>query len=231
MSEASRQASVTAARRRLLICAAVLTGLTLLSALWALSPLRELIEPRAWLTLLRSLSHHPAAPWVAMAGFLLGSLLVLPVTVMVVLTIASFGPTEGSLYAFGGAVLAGLVSFAIGRCLGRRQLDRLAGSRLHGLSLKLRSAGIMTVAAVRMFPLTHFTVVSLAAGVSHIRVRDFLAGTLLGMAPGIGVIAIFYEQMAVALRDPGIEPLLWLAALSLATLSALWCLRRLIRRP
>lgn len=209
--------------------ALVLAGLTIASGLWFLAPVREALDPRGLLSYLDGFSNHPAAPWVVLAGFLLGGMLVLPVTLMVVLTVASFGPLEGFFYALGGATGSALLSFAIGRCLGRRQLDRLAGSRLHTASVRLRRAGITTVAAVRMIPITHFTVVSLAAGVSHIRVRDFIAGTLLGMAPGIGAIAIFFQQASASARSPSLEHLGWLAAVSLTILAGLLLLRRFAR--
>ncbi len=217
------------ARRRLLIWAVVLVSLTLLSGAWTLVPIRELIHPQAWIALLTSFAEHPAAPWAVFAGFLIGSLLVLPVTAMVVLTVAAFGPVEGFIYALAGTAASALATFALGRCLGRGQLDRLAGSRLHAVSLRLRSAGITAIAAVRMMPITHFTVVSLAAGVSHIRLRDFLVGTVLGMAPGIGAIAIFFERFAVMAQDPSLEHLLWLAGVSCAILAGLLFFRRLAR--
>lgn len=229
MSDENPSPEATSARRTMRVWAAVLIALTVLSGVWSFSPARELLDPREWLALLNSFSDHSAAPWAVGAGFLAGSLLVLPVTIMVVLTVAAFGPVEGFCYALGGTTAAGLMSFAIGRCLGRRQLDRLAGTRLHRVSLKLRSAGITTIAAVRLIPLTHFTVVSLVAGVSHIRIRDFIAGTVLGMAPGIAAIAIFFDQLSAAARSPSMEHLLWLAAISLVIAGSMLYFRRTAR--
>ncbi|MEX2575957.1 MAG: VTT domain-containing protein, partial [Halofilum sp. (in: g-proteobacteria)] len=134
---------------------------------------------------------------------------------------------EGFFYALSATTLSGLASFAIGRGLGRRQVDRLAGSRVHDISLKLSRAGVTTVAAVRMLPITHFTVVSLVAGASHIRIRDFVAGTVLGMAPGTGAIAVFFNQVGIAASQPSLAQLLWLAAMSLGLLAGLLYLRRL----
>lgn len=221
---------VTAARRRLLIWAIVLAVMTVVSILWATPPAREFLHPQQLLALLEGFSGHPAAPWFVLAGFLVGGLLVLPVTLMVVIAVAAFGPLTGFLYALGGATLSGTLSFAIGRRLGHRQVERLAGSRLHAVSRKLSDAGITAVAAVRMVPVAHFTVVSLVAGASHIRARDFVAGTVLGMAPGIGAIAIFFEQFAMATREPSLEHFLWLVGVSVAILATLLTIRRLVRR-
>ncbi|MDZ7748542.1 MAG: VTT domain-containing protein [Halofilum sp. (in: g-proteobacteria)] len=173
-----------AARRRLLVWALALAAMTVASVAWTTPPARALLDPQALLALLAAFNGHPAAPWVVLAGFLVGGLLVLPVTFMVVVAVATFGATEGFLYALGGATLSGTLSFAIGRRLGHRQVERLAGSRLHAVSRRLGDAGITAIAAVRMVPVTHFTVVSLVAGASHIRARDFVAGTVLGVAQG-----------------------------------------------
>lgn len=219
----------SAARRRLWMWAGGLLGLTLLSGIWALPPVQEWIEPQRWLALLGSLREHPAAPWAVMGAFLVGTVLVLPVTIMVVLAIALLGPVEGFFYALGGTTLSAILMFAVGRGFGRQQLDHLVGSRLHDVSVNLRRAGITTVAAVRLFPLTHFTVVSLMAGVSHIRVRDYIAGTVLGMAPGIGAIAVFFDQLSSAAAHPNGEHLLWLGVISVAMMSVLLGLRRVAR--
>ena len=221
---------LTAARRRLLTCAGVLLVLVSLSLMWLLSPLRELIDLRALLSMLRAFSGNPAAPWLVLAAFIVGGLVALPVTVMVVLAVATFGPVAGFVYALGGATLSGTVSFAIGRVLGHRHVKQLTGSRLHAISLTLRSGGVTGIAAVRMMPVTHFSIVSLVAGVSHVRVRDFIVGTVVGMAPGIGAIAFVGQQVVATAREPGLEQFAWLTAASLAILAVLMSLRRLVRR-
>jgi uncharacterized membrane protein YdjX (TVP38/TMEM64 family) len=50
------------------------------------------------------------------------------------------------------------------------------------------------------------------AGASHIRLRDFVLGTILGMAPGILAITFFEHQLEVAIREPGVGSFALLAA-------------------
>jgi len=177
-----------------------------------------------------SLGGHPAAPWLILAGFVLGGLIALPVTVMVVLAAAAFGPIQGFLVGLGGSTLSACTSFAIGRLLGHRQLAALAGSRVHAVSLKLRAGGVTAIAALRMMPVTHFTVVSLVSGVSHVRLRDFIAGTVIGMAPGVGAIALFFDRLSAATREPNAEHIAWLTGVSIAVLAVLLTMRRLADR-
>jgi uncharacterized membrane protein YdjX (TVP38/TMEM64 family) len=79
-----------------------------------------------------------------------------------------------------------------------------------------------------MLPIAPFTFINLAAGASHVKFADFLAGTFLGMAPGILVITLLGNQLGRVLSDP--EPaqlalfggfiLAWLAlSLGLQTLA------------
>ncbi|MGD8530356.1 MAG: hypothetical protein PVG97_05195, partial [Syntrophobacterales bacterium] len=46
--------------------------------------------------------------------------------------------------------------------------------------------------------------------------RDFIFGTILGMAPGIIAITIFERQLEVAIREPGAGSLALLAAVAVA---------------
>ena len=49
---------------------------------------------------------------------------------------------------------------------------------------------------IRMVPIAPFSVVNLVAGASELSLRDFMLGTVLGMAPGIAVMAALGAQIA-----------------------------------
>ena len=220
-------------RRRWLPWITLALACLVLSLLWSFTPARELIDPGRLIAGLQSLGQQATAPWLVLAGFVLGGLLALPVTLMVVTAIVMLGPWIGFLCALGGATLSATIAFGLGHGLGHRALAQMAGSRLHDLSLRLRGAGVVVVAALRMVPVAHFTLTSLVAGATHIRLRDFVLGTLLGMAPGIAVIAVFIDRLLAANARPGPEQYLWLALVSLALLAVLlgmrWFARRLVR--
>jgi uncharacterized membrane protein YdjX (TVP38/TMEM64 family) len=81
------------------------------------------------------------------------------------------------------------------------------------------------VLAVRMIPVAPFTVVNLVAGASHIHLRDFVLGTLLGMSPGILAVTLFADRIAAVLRDPSPATLALLAAATAAIALGAWKLR------
>jgi uncharacterized membrane protein YdjX (TVP38/TMEM64 family) len=94
------------------------------------------------------------------------------------------------------------------------------------LSERLARRGVMAMSVVRLVPIAPFTVVNVVAGASHISFRDFIFGTLIGMAPGITATAIFVDRAAAALRNPGIDTVALLAAVVAAIVAAVFFVRR-----
>jgi uncharacterized membrane protein YdjX (TVP38/TMEM64 family) len=65
-----------------------------------------------------------------------------------------------------------------------------------------------------------FGVVNLAAGASHLSLRDFTLGTLFGMAPGILAMTLLGDRLKLAVVDPGWKSVLTLLALAAGVLIA-----------
>ncbi|MEJ2328005.1 MAG: phospholipase D-like domain-containing protein [Chromatiaceae bacterium] len=99
----------------------------------------------------------------------------------------------GAAYALAGSTLAAAVSDGLGSSLGRPTVERRSGGSLHRLSERLARRGILTIITVRVVPVAPFTVVNLFAGASHIRFRDYLIGTIVGMLPGVAAMSVFAE--------------------------------------
>ena len=149
---------------------------------------------------------------------------------MVVLTAIAFGPVLGFVYALLASTASAGVSFLIGRGLGHRHLEQLAGTRVHNLSRRIGHHGFLTIALLRMVPVAHFTVVSMAAGTSHIRIASFLAGTVAGMAPGMIVLIAFLDSLAAAARQPDPLRIAISLTLGLGLVATLLGLRHWLRR-
>lgn len=194
------------------------------------SPLHEMLEPRELGQWLARFRYEPWAPLAVLAVFIGGGLLMLPVTLMVVLTAVAFGPILGFAYALLASTASAGVSFLIGRGLGHRHVERLAGTRIHNLSRRIGHHGFLTIALLRMVPVAHFTIVSMAAGTSHIRIASFLAGTVVGMAPGMIVLFVFLDSLAAAARQPDPVRVSISLALGLGLVTTLLGLRHLLRR-
>jgi uncharacterized membrane protein YdjX (TVP38/TMEM64 family) len=118
------------------------------------------------------------------------------------------------------------VTYAIGRRLGRDTVRRLAGDRLNRISKRLARRGVIAIAVLRLLPLAPFTIVNVVAGASHIGLRDFILGTVIGMAPGILATVVFVDRILEAVRNPGIGTFVSLAAVAGLLVAVAVVLRR-----
>ncbi|MFA5531044.1 MAG: VTT domain-containing protein [Thiohalomonadaceae bacterium] len=218
------------ARRHLMRNIILLTALFLLAAAWRFTPLRDYLQVETLLALIQALRELPAAPLLTIAGFVLGGLISVPVTLLVVVTVLAFGPWAGFGYALTGSILSACATYAAGNWLGRDLVRRFAGARVNRLSQRLAERGVLAMAVIRFLPIAPFTVVNMVAGASHIRFRDFALGTLLGMAPGMLAITVFVDRIAASLKSPEPVNLVVLAGVVFVIVVAAFLLRRLLRR-
>jgi phosphatidylserine/phosphatidylglycerophosphate/cardiolipin synthase-like enzyme/uncharacterized membrane protein YdjX (TVP38/TMEM64 family) len=190
----------------------ILLVLLALSAAWRWTPLGEWLSVEritGWIDQLRG---SPAAPFIILGGYMVGSLLLVPITAMILATAFTFGPLLGFSYSVVGCLMAAVMTYAVGRMLGRDKVRRLTGSRLDRVKRRLADHGFVTMLTVRLLPIAPYTVVNIVAGALHIRFRDFFLGTIMGMAPGILAITVFERQLELAIREPGAVSLGLLAA-------------------
>lgn len=188
-------------RGRLVVLGCVLLGLVALALAWSWTPMR------AWLDvdhMVASLRQFGAAfgPVAAVGGFALALAIAIPLTFLSLVALVAFGPAAGFACVLAGALLGAAISYGIGWMLGREVVERLAGPRINLLSRRLARRGLMAVIAVRLVPIAPFAVVNMVAGASHIRLRDLLLGTAVGITPGTLAMMLFMDQIAAALRTP-----------------------------
>ena len=200
-------------RTVLAVCglAAALGGLALA---WQYTSLRDFTD----VGLVSSvISRSEFAPLLAIAAFVLGGLAVFPVLVLIAATAAALGPWLGFVSAAAGVLLSSLVLFGIGRGLGQARLQRLLGRRSSRIQNRIIGKGVVAVAMIRMVPIAPFSIVNVVAGASKLRLRDFMLGTALGMAPGIAAMAALGAQIADLARNAS-----WANVLLLGFAIAAW---------
>lgn len=208
---------------RFIIVILLMVGIALA---WHWTPLREWLDPEAVSAAGEYLHETGAAPLVVIAGYVVGSLVLFPVTVMILATAFIFGPLSGFLLSLLGCLSAATVTYGLGRLLGRDLVSRVAGSRLNRIRRRLARHGVLVVLIARILPVAPFTIVNLVAGASHIRLFEFLLGTALGMIPGIAAATVFEHQLVTAIRNPDIYTLGTLAAIVAFIAAAVWSIRR-----
>ncbi|MBK5915307.1 TVP38/TMEM64 family protein [Rhodocyclus purpureus] len=175
---------------RIKAAAFVLLVLALIGSViaWRWTSLGEWLEVDRLVHELRRLGAG-MGPLAALGAIVVASVVAVPLGVIIVVAAIVFGPWAGSAYVLIGASLGAATSFALGKALGHGALRVLAGERVNALSERLARRGIVAMIVIRMLPIAPFAVVNMVAGASHLRLGDFLIGTLLGMIPGTLLIA------------------------------------------
>lgn len=206
----------------------LLVAFLALAAAWRWTPLGDWMAPdrlSAWAQTIRT---HPFAPLWVIGAYVVGGLVLIPVTLLMVLTAITFHPLPAIIYSFVGGVLSAVLSYWIGNHLGGKTARRLTDSRLGRVSRRLGKRGIITMVAARLLPLAPFTVVNMVAGASHIAFWDFFLGTSIGLLLEILAITLFGARLRNAIREPGVlNVLLTLAVLVLIVVAVRWLRRRL----
>lgn len=184
------------------IAGSVLLVLGLL-ALWTFTPISEwTTDPERTARWLGASRGSPAGLLAALTVFVLGSLVMIPLVVLIPAALLVLGPALGFVCAALGSLTSAAAGYGVGRALAGDTLTRLGGRRLHRLSEGLRRRGFLAVAAVRMLPLAPFMVVNVVAGASSVRFRDFMLGSLVVLLPGIGLMALGMGPVLSAIEEP-----------------------------
>ena len=201
-----------------------------IAAAWRFTPLSEWLDIKLLAEFVGQWRHSSITPLIVIAAFIVGGLLVMPVTAMIIVSVLVFDPLLGFFYALAGSVISALTGYGLGSLLGRNAVRQLAGKRINEVSRQLAKRGFLTMLVVRIVPVAPFTVVNLVAGASHIRLRDFGLGTLFGMVPGILGIALLTDRVAATLRSPDWQSSLTLLVVAALVLTAGYLLSRQLLR-
>jgi uncharacterized membrane protein YdjX (TVP38/TMEM64 family) len=129
-----------------------------------------------------------------------------------------------------------LLLYGLGHFLGHEAVQRLAGSRMHRISVYLARQGLLTIAVLRFLPVAPYTIVNLAAGASHIRFWEYALGTMLGISPAIIIMTFVgheFSRSKVSIYSTEAAVVMTMVSLLLVTpwLRRVWCTIRFKRQP
>jgi uncharacterized membrane protein YdjX (TVP38/TMEM64 family) len=225
MSERETSASL---RRKLYLLVVALLLLLGLALAWSSTPMRAWLDVDRAVESLRRFG-QAFGPLAAVGGFALALTLAVPLVFLTLIALVAYGPMVGFGCAMGGALLAAAASYGVGRFLGREVVQRLGGERINRLSQRLASRGLLAVVAVRLLPVAPFAVVNMVAGASHIRLRDLMLGTLIGISPGTLAMTLFVDQITAALQHPTLLTLVLAGLTMVLIVLGLWAMQRWLR--
>ncbi len=97
---------------------------------------------------------------------------------------AIFGAMQGTIYAVSAATIGATLAFLATRYLFHDTVQQRFGQRLAKLNQELESQGFNYLLFLRLVPLFPFFLINLAAGLTRLPLRTFIAATLVGIIPG-----------------------------------------------
>ena len=158
------------------------------------------------------LSYGPWGSAVYVMMFTFVPLTLFPDAMLAVASGMVFGMYQGFLLTWLGALLGGSLAFWLARMIGQETLEKFQtrmGLKPHETP---HMKGFLSVLVFRLVPLVPFDVVSYGAGLSHVRYRDYLAATAIGIIPGVCV----YVNLGDKLINCGSRPFYMAIALLVA---------------
>ncbi|RUR32075.1 TVP38/TMEM64 family protein [Vreelandella andesensis] len=205
-------------------------ALVILGIMWRWLQQQGLLTQANLSELASTIGQWKQAPWMfaAVIGIYTGSLLVMfPLSLLVVLTGLLFGPFWGLAYATLGTLSSSVVSYWVGHWMGRDALMHYGGRHLRGLSGYLSKRGIRTMTIINLLPLAPFTLTNMLAGAFHLKFRDYMIGSTLGIVPGLAAVILLGSQLgalfSAASRQEWVLAMLGLSA----GVGLLWLLKRI----
>jgi uncharacterized membrane protein YdjX (TVP38/TMEM64 family) len=213
-------------RRKYRILSVAVTGVAVLgfTALWHWSPLADYANAEKLVPVLRAIETHPVLPFLLIGAYIGAGLTMFPMTVLNTAAVLVCGPWRGLEFAYIGNFASALVTFGVVRIVGRRAIRSLSGARIIALSEMLARRGVLSVILMRNIPVS-YALISAAAAVSHIRFRDYVLGTAMGIVPGILVVCFLAGGIKEMIYEPRWE---YIALLFGAGLVLLYAWKRLI---
>lgn len=177
----------------------------LVAVLWRFTDVASAVTPEALTAGAETLAGTRWGAPVGAVALAVASVAMVPIVPLIIAAGMLFGPWRGFAVALGGGTLGALAAHEIGRALWRDAVRRLLGRRANRLAHRLRHGGILAVIAVRLVPIAPFAMVNLAAGATRVPRRDFVLGTLLGLAPGAFALTVAGDRGIAIVRDPSWE--------------------------
>jgi uncharacterized membrane protein YdjX (TVP38/TMEM64 family) len=200
--------------------------LVLLALAWRYTPLSELASRENALSWSRAARATPWAPVAVILAYTPAALFMLPRPFLTLLTIIAFGRWLGFAYSAAGILLAAMATYYAGRMMRKETVVRIAGDKFEQAGKVLREHGVIAVFASNMVPVPPFAVQGVIAGAIRIPLWQYVAGSILGMAPGLLAATVFAGELRAALEDPSTISWWVLGAVALAFGVFIWLVRR-----
>ena len=181
-----------------LTIAASIVVTILLALLWKLTPLADMAGPDEVIGWFRGFSGSFWAPAAIIFAHLVASIVMFPRPLLTIAAVVAFGMVAGFAYSMIGVLISAAAGWYAGKLFDEKRIKRMAGPRLAPMTRMLKKEGLIACTLLRLLPVAPFTVESVVAGALRVKLWHLLAGTFLGMLPGMLGTTILGDQLAAA---------------------------------
>ncbi|OOG27559.1 phospholipase [Thioalkalivibrio denitrificans] len=209
-------------RLRLILFLSVIAALLVLAAFWAIVMHEGDWQPAHIQARAGQLAEGPWLHWLVFAGVVLGQQVAIPQILLVPVAVILLGPWWGLAVGYFGTLAGAVIGYLIGRYVGRRPVRRLSGPRMRRLSRAIARRGVVSMIVVNMLPIVSQALINLAAGTTHIRFRDFLLGTAVGIVPPTVIVVAATQLVLQVERMPETGEVFVIMLVVFAALVLLW---------
>lgn len=134
----------------------------------------------------------------------LGTLIAAPGLLLSLIGGLLFGTLVGGALIVVGASCGAISAFLLARYAGRESVKKfISGRRLEKFDNLIRGSGLSAVLFTRLVPLFPFNFLNFAWGLTSVRLRDYVIGTVIGIIPGAFVYANLAGAVARSLEKTG----------------------------
>jgi uncharacterized membrane protein YdjX (TVP38/TMEM64 family) len=128
-----------------------------------------------------------------------------------------------------GWLVAAVLTYALGRSVGRPLLRHLLGRRFDRLTTTMERGGTSLLLSGRLIPIVPFALLGYAAGATQVKLWRFAWTTVIGYLPITTAVAYLGSRAQTLSAD---DPLLWVAvAVLVALLVSPHIFRRRLAKP
>lgn len=167
------------------------------------TPLSQYTHKEALLNLLSGFREH----WWGPVGFIIiygiGCVLAFPGSLLTLCGGAIFGVAWGTVYNILASNLGATLAFLMARYFGRDFVARLMKGRIESFDEKVADNGFRFIFTLRLIPLVPFNGLNFGSGLSRIKYRDYLLGSVLGMLPGTFIYTYFADALLSGVTGSG----------------------------
>jgi phosphatidylserine/phosphatidylglycerophosphate/cardiolipin synthase-like enzyme/uncharacterized membrane protein YdjX (TVP38/TMEM64 family) len=173
--------------------------------LWNITPLGDWLSQEKIADLLQWMQQSPWSLILVPGVYLAGTLLFVPLNLIIIATATVFGPCLSAFYVITGSLLGAVAGYGVGGILGRGRVEKLMPAKFGSAVKKISRKGLLPILVVRIFPVAPNTFINFMAGAVRIPFRDYILGTFIGILPG-GLSLVFFQRGLVRfVSDPGLK--------------------------